>query len=46
MLVERLRFTPDHEQYFTRYSSFTEKSKRRLEFFRRRSLQQISDHGM
>jgi hypothetical protein len=30
----------DEQQYFTRYSSFTEKTKQRLEIYRRRSLPQ------
>jgi hypothetical protein len=36
----------DNEQYFTRHSSFTEKTKRRLEIYRRRSLlQTYNDDG-
>lgn len=34
------------KQYFTRTTSFTEKSKARLELYRRRSLPSIShEHG-
>jgi hypothetical protein len=46
MLVEKLNeFNKENEQYFTRRFSFTEKTKQRLEFYRRRSLQQTNDDG-
>lgn len=35
----------DEQQMFTRRASFTEKSKERLEMYRRQSLQQNSDDG-
>lgn len=35
----------DDEQTFTRRASFTEKSKERLEIYRRRSLPQNPDDG-
>jgi hypothetical protein len=45
MLVERIETEDENHQYFTRSFSFTEKSKQRLELFRRRSLQQVNDDG-
>lgn len=45
MSAERMSLRQSDQQDFTRRYSFTEKSKRRLEFFRRRSLQAIPDHG-
>ncbi len=45
MLVERIEIDKENKQNFNQYSSFTEKSKRRLELFRRRSLQQTNDDG-
>ena len=35
----------DDSQQFTRRLSFTEKTKQRLEIYRRRSLQQFHDDG-
>jgi hypothetical protein len=45
MLVKRIDIDYKNKQYLTRYSSFTEKSKQRLELFRHRSLQQTNDVG-
>jgi hypothetical protein len=45
MLVEQIETEDENHQYFTRSFSFTEKSKQRLELFRRRSLQQVNDDG-
>jgi hypothetical protein len=45
MLVERIEIDKENKQNFNQYSSFTEKSKRRLELFRRRSLPQTNDDG-
>jgi hypothetical protein len=45
MLVERIYIDNKNKQYLTRLSSYTEKSKQRLELFRHRSLQQSNDVG-
>lgn len=45
MLVERIETIENTTQYFNRRYSFTEKSKQRLELYRRRSLRQYRTHG-
>ncbi len=45
MLVERIDIDNKNKQYLTRPSSYTEKSKQRLELFRHRSVQQSNDVG-
>ena len=45
MLMESLEPDEEDDRYFTRRFSFTEKTKQRLEFYRRRSLPQTNDEG-